>query len=183
LDELHSLLHPVWAAVDDPFPEGRKLGGKDNLTPRQIARIQKLRGAGAEKHTEQEVADELSFLREGKQVGDVSLLPSSFEDADRQAVDGTFGTGFAQKLDELEVGDWQEPVRSGLGWHLVKIESRTNGRLPDLNQIRRVVEREWSNEKRLEIRKQLNERLLKQYEVEIEWPSEVDEGAVGVKSE
>jgi len=124
-----------------------------------------------EKHTEAVVAEELSFLREGKQVGDVSLLPRSFTAARRQAVDGTFGIGFSEQLDPLQVGDWQGPVRSGLGWHLVKIESRTEGRLPELGQIRAIVEREWSNDKRLEIRKQINDRLLKEYEITVEWPN------------
>ncbi|MFT5301018.1 MAG: hypothetical protein ACI814_001802 [Mariniblastus sp.] len=125
-----------------------------------------------EKHTEAEIADEISFLQAGKQVGDVSLLPTSFEDARRQAVDGTFGTRFSEKLDDLKVGDWQGPVRSGLGFHLIKIDSRTEGRLPELDQIRQVVEREWSNEKRLSIRKQMNDRLLGEYEITIEWPTD-----------
>ena len=124
-----------------------------------------------EKHTEAEVAEELSFLREGRQVGDVSLLPPSFKDAHRQAVDGTFGTGFSEQLDQVQVGDWQGPVRSGLGWHLVKIESRTKGRLPELGQIRAIVVREWSNDKRLEVRQQINDRLLKEYEITVDWPN------------
>jgi len=129
-----------------------------------------------EKHTQAEVAEELSFLREGKQVGDVSLLPSAFKDARRQAVDGTFGLGFSARLDEVPIGDWQGPVRSGLGWHLIKIDSRSEGTLPDLKQIRPIVEREWSHDRRLEFRKQINDRLMKQYEIRIEWPSEGEGG-------
>ena len=33
------------------------------------------------------------------------------------------------------------------------------------------MEREWANEKRLETRRMVNEQLLKDYEVEIEWPA------------
>ena len=123
-----------------------------------------------EKHSEADVAEELSFLREGKQVGDVSLLQPSYKDAHRRAVDGTFGTGFSEQLDQLQVGDWQGPVRSGLGYHLIKIQSRSEGPLPGLDQIRPIVEREWSNDKRLEIRKQINDRLLEEYEITVEWP-------------
>jgi len=123
-----------------------------------------------EKHSKAEVAEELSFLREGKQVGDVSLLPPSFMDAHRRAVDGTFGTGFSEQLDQLQVGDWQGPIRSGLGYHLIKIQSRSEGRLPSLDQVRPIVEREWSNDKRQEIRKQINDRWLEEYEITVEWP-------------
>ena len=34
-----------------------------------------------------------------------------------------FGTSFAQALPGLEQGKWQGPVESGLGWHLVWVES------------------------------------------------------------
>lgn len=125
-----------------------------------------------EKHTEAEIAEEISFLKSGKQVGDASLLPQSFNRAQRQAVDGTFGTGFSNELDDLETGDWQGPVRSGLGFHLIKIESRTEGQLPALDEIRLIVEREWSNEKRLSIRREMNERFVAEYDVTIEWPDD-----------
>ena len=123
-----------------------------------------------ESHSKAEVAEELSFLREGKQVGDVSLLSPSFKDAYRRAVDGMFGTGFSEQLDQLQVGDWQGPIRSGLGYHLIKIQSRSEGQLPSLDQVRPIVEREWSNDKRQEIRKQINDRLLAEYEITVEWP-------------
>ena len=123
-----------------------------------------------EKHTEAEVAEELSFLREGKQVGDVSLLPPSFKDAIDGPLMGRLELAFRNNLDQLQVGDWQGPIRSGLGYHLIKIQSRSEGQLPSLDQVRPIVEREWSNDKRLEIRKQINDRLLKEYEITVEWP-------------
>lgn len=46
LDDVHILLKPVWDSVDDPFPEGRKLGGKVNIAPEQIKRIKRLRNNG-----------------------------------------------------------------------------------------------------------------------------------------
>ena len=94
------------------------------------------------------------------------------DQATRQAVDGTFGTGFSGELDKLKVGDWQGPVRSGLGLHLIRIERRAPGRLPDLDQIRAIVGREWSNEKRLVIREEMNRSMLDGYDIIIEWPKD-----------
>jgi len=130
-----------------------------------------------EKHNDPEafVAEQLVALRSGGgDVGDVSLLPNSFSEATRRAVDGTFGTGFSKELDKLEVGTWQGPVRSGLGIHLVRIETRTPGRLPELEKIRPHVEREWSSEKRREIRKELNAKLLDEFEIVVQWPNETN---------
>ena len=122
------------------------------------------------------VARRLRALRSGKtDVADVSLLPGSFKEATRQVVDGSFGAGFSRELDRLDVATWQGPVRSGLGWHLILLDARTPGRLPELAEIRDVVEREWSNARRLAVREEVNAALLEGYSVVIEWP----EGATG----
>lgn len=124
---------------------------------------------------EAKVSQQLALLRAGEDVGDASLLPASFEQVGRQEVDGTFGAGFSELLDGLGFGDWQGPIRSGLGLHLVKVESRTTGKLPELAQIRNVVEREWKNEKRITTRQKMNNRFLEEYEVVIEWPNDSSE--------
>jgi PPIC-type PPIASE domain len=106
----------------------------------------------------------------GEVEGDQTLLPVSFEEVSARTVDSTFGTGFAKKLDDLTLGQWSGPVASGIGLHLVRLESRQPGRLPDLQQIRPLVQREWANQKRLDLRQKFNAELLKDYKVVIEWP-------------
>jgi parvulin-like peptidyl-prolyl isomerase len=91
-------------------------------------------------------------------------------------VEGTFGLGFSGKLDGLTLGDWQGPIESGLGIHLIQVQSRMEGALPDLAEIREIVEREWVNERRFEMRRAMNEMLLENYEVVIDWPTGQTEG-------
>jgi parvulin-like peptidyl-prolyl isomerase len=100
------------------------------------------------------------------------MLPSYFDNTPARAVDNSFGRGFAKSLDALPLNDWQGPVESGLGLHLVKIAERVEGYLPDLADIRPIVEREWVNENRLETRRLINDQLLSNYDVVIEWPTE-----------
>jgi hypothetical protein len=115
----------------------------------------------------------LAVLQSGQtDTGDSSLLPQSFDAASQQVVDAAFGSGFSQQLDKLSIGDWQGPIPSGLGSHLVLLETRTEGRLPELTEIRQVVEREWNNEKRIANHRRVNARLLAEYEIVIEWPQE-----------
>lgn len=112
-------------------------------------------------------------LRTGAEVqGDSSLLPPAFQDATPRAIDSMFGSGFCARLDELTVGEWEGPLRSGVGFHLVRLDSRTSGRLPPLTEIRESVVREWSNAKRLTARRQMNDRLRAEYKVVIEWPQD-----------
>ena len=63
------------------------------------------------------------------------------------------------------------PIESGLGLHLIRLETRIAGSLPNLEDIRPIVEREWANQKRLDTRQLINEQLLQDYDVVIEWPS------------
>ncbi len=118
------------------------------------------------------VAEQLAALKAGKiSAADGGLLPASLDRASGRAVDGTFGSGFAAGLDKLPSNQWQGPIESGLGIHLVHIDSRTAGTVPELAAVRPMVEREWAYQKRLESRSMMNEALLQQYEVEIDWPT------------
>ena len=113
----------------------------------------------------------LAALRAGETVqGDSGLLPESHAGAAGRTVNATFGRGFAEQLDALEMGSWQGPVESGLGVHLVLVQSREPGVVPPLEEIRPVVEREWANEKRIEMREKMNEDLKGDYDIVIEWP-------------
>ena len=119
------------------------------------------------------VASQLSALRAGKEVeGSSGLLPAFFDTTPGRVVNANFGAGFSASLDSLPAGEWQGPIESGLGLHLVRIESRVEGALPDLAEIRPLVGREWAHEKRLETRRIINEQLLNEYDVVIEWPTE-----------
>ncbi len=116
---------------------------------------------------------QLDKLRSGQTVeGDSTLIPDSFENESSRAIDGILGTGFSQQLESLALNQWSKPLRSGMGVHLVMLESSKVGVLPPLSEIRHLVVREWANDKRLEVRKRFNERLLEDYEVIIEWPEE-----------
>ena len=118
------------------------------------------------------IAELLAGLRSGDiEPGDGGLLPAALDGMPARAIDASFGAGFAAKLDELPIGQWQGPIESGLGLHLVRLESRVEGMLPALDDVRQIVEREWANEKRLETRRAINEALLAEYELAIEWPS------------
>ena len=122
---------------------------------------------------ESKVASKLSALRDGKAVeGDSGLLPTFFNQIPRRAVDSNFGSDFSTRLNLLPLKEWHGPIASGLGLHLISRETRVEGTLPELAEIRPIVEREWAHDKRLETRRTINERLLNDYEVVIEWPKE-----------
>ena len=86
-----------------------------------------------------------------------------------------FGEKFAAKLGELAPGQWQGPVESGYGVHLVLVSERTEGRVPALAEVRDAVRREWANARRLEANEKFYQELLKRYVVTIERPEPAEE--------
>jgi parvulin-like peptidyl-prolyl isomerase len=101
-------------------------------------------------------------------AGDPTLLPPSMPLTDRQGIAQLFGDEFAAAVVALPVGDWQGPVPSGFGLHLVKMTGQEAGRLPALAEIRPQVEREWLNDRREAMAQQKLDELLKRYKVTVE---------------
>ena len=54
-----------------------------------------------------------------------------------------FGGSFADSIRDLRTGEWQGPVASGLGLHLVKVDSMREPKPPRLAEIRQRVENDW----------------------------------------
>ena len=76
-----------------------------------------------------------------------------------------FGEPFAAKLIELPLGQWQGPIDSSYGVHLVLISERTEGRPAELADVRDAVKLEWANARRLEANASYYRELLKRYTV------------------
>ena len=101
-------------------------------------------------------------------LGDPLMLDQEFSAASAREVGNQFGERFAARLPELTPGEWQGPVESGYGVHLVLVSERIEGRLPALAEVRDAVQREWSNTRRLEANDAFYGELLKRYTVTIE---------------
>jgi hypothetical protein len=101
-------------------------------------------------------------------LGDAFLLEHRFEAAPNSEIAKQFSEKFAAKLTDLPVGQWSSPIESGYGMHLVFLEERTEGRLPELAEVRDAVRRDWSNARRLKSNEKFFQNLLKHYEVVVE---------------
>lgn len=106
-------------------------------------------------------------------VGDPLPLPLFFEDATGRYLESSFGPDFLEGVDSLSVGSWRGPIRSGYGFHVVFVSERTEGRLPDLEEVRLEVERDWRFDKQNQVQSQLFEGLREQYLISVDWPEEL----------
>jgi hypothetical protein len=101
-------------------------------------------------------------------LGDSFLLEHTFQSVPTSEIAKQFGEEFAVALSGLSLGQWQGPVESGYGVHLVWVSERTEGRLPELVDVRDVVRREWANAQRLEANESFYRELSNRYTVTIE---------------
>lgn len=80
-------------------------------------------------------------------VGDPISLPAHFEAANRNTIVDEMGGDFARALEGMaSAKEWQGPVESALGWHLVRLSAKQPGVLPPLAAIRDRVEDDWRAE-------------------------------------
>jgi hypothetical protein len=104
--------------------------------------------------------------------GDPFLLPPSFQDITFADVKKTFGEQFASGLSSLPTGQWQGPIRSSYGEHLILLSKRTDRYMPVLAEVRDQVRREWFDARHIEATNRFYQALLSHYTVKIEPPEE-----------
>ena len=98
-------------------------------------------------------------------AGDRSMLPPASSNVTEDEIAARFGRAFADRLVELPPGEWLGPLRSGFGIHLVRIDTRFEGRVPEFREVRAAVERDWFAETRRLAMDAYYERLAAQYDV------------------
>jgi len=105
---------------------------------------------------------------DGAPIGDAFLLADRFDEVPMREVATLFGEKFAETLTRLPAGEWQGPVESGYGTHMVFISGRTQSALPGLNEVRDKVRHEWANLQRQKANEEFFQKLLSRYTVTIE---------------
>lgn len=103
------------------------------------------------------------------EFGDRFMLQDYYAEYDPRAVKSLFGgQEFTDSLFLWEPGRWNGPIPSGYGLHIVYVHSRTESRIPALEEVREAVEADIMDE----IRRQTNDLfysgLRSNYEIEMD---------------
>lgn len=96
------------------------------------------------------------------------MLPRDFLNEPKVNVTRKTGKEFTEQLVELEQQQWQGPIASVYGWHLVWVEQIEAGKVPDLNSIWDEVEREWAAEQKKKRKEEQYRIMRQQYKIEFE---------------
>ena len=99
---------------------------------------------------------------------DPNMLPKELPLYYIKDIGRLFGVDFSGQILEVKPGEWTGPVWSSYGLHLVYVRERIEGRDPELHEVRKEVEREWSAKRRREFKEETYKKLRELYTVTIE---------------
>ncbi|MGE5953641.1 MAG: peptidyl-prolyl cis-trans isomerase [Qipengyuania vulgaris] len=106
---------------------------------------------------------------EARPRGEPISLPRNVQGMSGREVGQLFGSEFADRLSRLEASsEWQGPVQSGYGWHLVRVTRRDAGRVPLFEEVRDKVERDWRSRTIAARRDKAYQVLRDAYAIEVE---------------
>ena len=101
-------------------------------------------------------------------MGDPTTLPLYFNNDTESDVKNSLGDPFVKALAQIAPGQWNGPIESDYGIHLVQVTERAEPRAPALAEVRESVKREWERARRVEASAKSYQNLLQRYTVTIE---------------
>lgn len=117
-----------------------------------------------------EVLDRLRAGEDPGSLGDRFMLQREYLRKAPSEVARHFGSQFAEEVFAIARGDWQGPVQSGYGLHLVKVDAIQEAYLPALDDVKGRVRDEFLSFRRREVDELFYSRLRENYEIVIEEP-------------
>jgi hypothetical protein len=76
-----------------------------------------------------------------------------------------FGPNFTKAVLRLSPGEWQGPIESGYGWHLVFVDAIEPSRTPAFEEVEPAAKSAWLDQKQEEIKRVSFEAMRKRYTV------------------
>lgn len=119
----------------------------------------------------EEVRDALNtgLATDASRLGDPFMLQRQYGEIPYREITRLFGGEFAQALSALPASDdWQGPVWSALGVHLVRISSQTPARLKPFEEARADVLADWQDTRRREANEAAIADIVSRYKVIVE---------------
>lgn len=100
-------------------------------------------------------------------LSDSIMLDNAYENTSTAQIARLYGLKFAKSLDDVEVGTWQGPVKSGYGLHLVKIDKKSPRRIGTLEELSSEIKRDFRTDTQKKAVNDFYKTLEDQYTVTI----------------
>ncbi|MCY4012464.1 MAG: peptidylprolyl isomerase [Gammaproteobacteria bacterium] len=101
-----------------------------------------------------------------RKAGDPFMLGRTYAHANMSRIERDFGTGFVAALDGLAASpDWQGPVESAYGFHLLRVDAKSPALGADYESVASRVARDLDAARRAAANAAYFEELMRQYTV------------------
>ncbi len=106
---------------------------------------------------------------QAREESDRSPVGSVLMQQDMSRLNRQLGTRFVDQLQALDTDsrDWQGPIESGYGIHLVQINEWQASRLPEFEDVKKAVARDWLRQAREEANESYYQTLKDQYTIQV----------------
>ena len=108
--------------------------------------------------------------------GDSSLLPSEVGELPKEQLARKFGDLFVSELENLELAQWQGPIKSDFGLHFVFLQGKTPEMTKPFELVRQSVLHNWQYQNNKTYQEQYEQRLLDRYTISVQMPQSIKEG-------
>jgi parvulin-like peptidyl-prolyl isomerase len=115
-------------------------------------------------------ADAATALAGGEDPGDPFILQKSYAERSAREIGDLFGRAFAEALAALakdQPEQWQGPIPSAYGWHLVRLTGYQDAREPLMTEVIDAVRRDYLQERRRRANDDFYETLRSRYQIVI----------------
>ena len=99
----------------------------------------------SDKGLAEQALEEIRAGKDADELGDTFWLGGRMERYSTQQLLVLMGFEFDRALRKLPVGEWQGPIRSGRGWHVVKIVQRHEPTLLQEAELKRRLIEDWKS--------------------------------------
>ncbi|MCK0127207.1 peptidylprolyl isomerase [Erythrobacter sp. F6033] len=122
----------------------------------------------ADQASAQAAIDQAATASDWQGLGEAISLPASMENASQRDIRAQFGEEFGAKLAALDTGDaWQGPLRSGFGWHIVRLRERASTDT-GFDGLRQQLSNDWRSAQVATRKERAFELLREAYRIEID---------------
>ncbi len=157
----HRFVRPATVSIEQIFFDPRRHPDARAAAARALAAIHR-GGAPAG----QKAGQKAGSVPASGQLGDATLLPRALADSTALELSHLFGSDFAAQAMAAPIGEWQGPVSSSHGAHLVRVLARHPERMPTFAEAERYVRADWLTVERRGTRAAA-ESLLPHYRIQL----------------
>jgi peptidyl-prolyl cis-trans isomerase C len=119
------------------------------------------------------LAGEPQDLKVAGSLADPFMFQNYYRDRAPEFLGKEFGPQFALAVGNLTPGSWQGPIQSGLGWHLVFVDTVITGRVPAFEEVEADVKAWWLAEQKAKAWKKAYQEIRTKYTLLLPAPPDV----------